>query len=148
MAIKDYSMSKAGKAGKAKDDPLEGLDDEELIALRLRLDKRLNLDLKELNLAEELGMQYRSGQILLASVQDDKGVPANQRAQVFNSVGNMLKDIVKQQKVVYDAERLKRFESTFIKVLDLLGTDEMKKRFLDLYSQYLAEDETPAEEAA
>jgi hypothetical protein len=145
MAIKEYAMSKVDKA---KSDPLEGLDDEELIALRLRLDKRLNLDLKELNLAEELGMQYRSGQILLASVQDDKGVPANQRAQVFNSVGSMLKDIVKQQKVVYDAERLKRFESTFIKVLDLLGTDEMKKRFLDLYSQYLAEDETPTEEAA
>jgi hypothetical protein len=142
MAIKDYAMKPTGKAAA---DPLEGLDDEALIALRLRLDKKLNLDLKELDLAEELGMQYRAGQILLASVQDDKETPANQRAQVFNSVGAMLKDIVKQQKVVYDAERLKRFESAFLKVLDLLGTDEMKRRFFDLYGDYLKKDAKPIE---
>jgi hypothetical protein len=135
MAIQNFSMAPAS----AKADPLDGLSDEELIALRMRLDKRLNLDLKELDLAEELGMQYRAGQILLASVQDDKNTPANQRAQVFNSVGNMLKDIVKQQKVVYDAERLKRFESAFLKVLEDLP-DDKKRKFFDLYGEYLKGD--------
>jgi hypothetical protein len=141
MALKDFNM-KGGPAAKA--DPLEGLDDSELLTLRHRLDKKLNLDLTQLNLAEELGMQYRSGQILLASVQDDKDTPANQKAQVFNSVGAALEKIVKQQRVVYDAERLKRFESAFLKTLDLYGTDEQKRRFFDLYGEYLRADEKPA----
>lgn len=128
----------------AKADPLEGLDAEELLSLRHRLDKRLNLDLTKLNLAEELGMQYRSGMILLANVQDDEGTPANQKAQVFNSVGTMLQNIVKQQKVVYDAERLKRFESAFLKVLEDLP-EERRRKFFDLYGEYLKED--PAKDA-
>lgn len=144
MALKDLPMKK-GAAAQA--DILAGLDDEQLLALRHRLDKKLRLDLTKLNLAEELGMQYRSGMTLLASVQDDSDTPANQRAQVFNSVGAMLDKIVKNQKIVYDAERLKRFESAFLKVLDLLGTDEMKRRFFDLYGDYLKKNEKPEEAA-
>lgn len=144
MALKDLPMKK-GAATQA--DILAGLDDEQLLALRHRLDKKLRLDLTKLNLAEELGMQYRSGMTLLASVQDDSDTPANQRAQVFNSVGAMLDKIVKNQKIVYDAERLKRFESAFLKVLDLLGTDEMKRRFFDLYGDYLKKNEKPEEAA-
>lgn len=142
MAIKNYSM--ANKPG--KDDPLEGLDDAELLALRHRLDKKLNLDLTQLNLAEELGMQYRSGQILLASVQDDSGTPANQRAQVFNSVSAMLEKIVKQQKIVYNAERLKRFEHAFLKVLEDMPL-EAKHKFFDLYGEYLKGDGDASEAA-
>jgi hypothetical protein len=145
MALKDYSMNK-GLDTKA--DPLDGLDDRQLIALRLRLDKKLNLDLSQLDLAEELGMQYRAGQLLLASVQDDKEVPANQKSQVFNSVSAQLEKIVKQQKVVYNAERLKRFESALLKTLELAGTDDMKRRFFDMYGDFLREDQKPAEEPA
>lgn len=136
MAIKDLPMKP--KEG-AKVDILDGLSSEELISLRHRLDKKLNLDLTKLNLAEELGMQYRSGMILLASVQEDSETPANQKAQVFNSVGTMLKDIVKQQKVVYDAERLKRFEGAFLKVLEDLPI-EAKRKFFDLYGEYLKQE--------
>jgi hypothetical protein len=128
-------------------DPLEGLDDEQLLALRRRLDKKLNLDLARLNLADELGMQYRSGQLLLAKVQEDDETPANQKAQVFNSVGTMLKDIVKQQKIVYDAERLKRFESAFIKVLEELPV-ESKRKFFDLYGEFLKNDKSEETENA
>jgi hypothetical protein len=143
MAIKDYSMKpKAAELA----DPLEGLDDEQLLALRHRLDKKLNLDLTKLNLADELGSQYRAGTLLLSSVQEDKDVPANQRAQVFNSVSAMLEKIVKQQKIVYSAERLKRFESAFIKVLEELPLD-LKRKFFDMYGEFLQE-EKPAEEAA
>lgn len=136
MALQDLSMSKKGGP---KADPLEGLDDEALLNLRHRLDKKLNLDLTKLNLAEELGMQYRSGMILLASVQGDSDTPANQRAQVFNSVGAMLEKIVKQQKVVYNAERLKRFEHAFLRVLEDLPL-ESKHKFFDQYGDYLKND--------
>lgn len=142
MAIKDYGLKAAEKIVV---DPLEGLDDTELLSLRHRLDKKLRLDLTQLDLAEELGMQYRSGMILLASVQEDKDTPANQRAQVFNSVSTMLEKIVKQQKIVYSAERLKRFESSFIKVLEQLP-EELKRKFFDLYSEFLTE--AKPEEAA
>lgn len=135
MALKDLPMRK----GPAKADILEGMTDEELLALRHRLDKKLNLDLAQLNLAEELGMQYRSGMILLASVQGDSDTPANQRAQVFNSVGAMLEKIVKQQKVVYSAERLKRFEHAFLRVLEDLPL-ESKHKFFDQYGDYLKND--------
>lgn len=137
MAIKDYGLKASEKVVV---DPLEGLDDQELLTLRHRLDKKLKLDLTQLDLAEELGMQYRSGMILLASVQDDKETPANQRAQVFNSVSSMLEKIVKQQKIVYDAERLKRFESSFLKVLQDLP-EASKRKFFDLYGEYLKGEE-------
>jgi hypothetical protein len=140
MSLKDYSL----KGQTDKVDPLEGLDDSQMLALRMRLDKKLNLDLTKLNLADELGLQYRAGTILLASVQDDNGTPANQRAQVFNSVSGMLEKIVKQQKIVYSAERLKRFESAFIKVLEDLPL-ESKRKFFDMYGEFLKEEK--AEEA-
>lgn len=142
--IKDRSLAPQAVI---KVDPLEGLDDAQLIALRHRLDKKLNLDLTQLNLAEELGLQYRSGMALLASVQEDKDTPANQRAQVFNSVGAMLAQIVKQQKVVYNAERLKRFESAFLKVLEELP-DASKRKFFDMYGEFLKEETKPDEATA
>lgn len=133
MALKDYGLKSTEKVAV---DPLEGLSDQELLMLRHRLDKKLNLDLSQLDLAEELGMQYRSGMILLASVQNDENTPANQQAQVFNSVSGMLEKIVKQQKIVYSAERLKRFESAFLKVLQDLP-EASKRKFFDLYGEYL-----------
>jgi hypothetical protein len=141
MAIKNHTL---GTSPATKADILDGLSDEELLSLRHRLDKKLNLDLTKLNLADELGLQYRSGMILLSSVQDDEGTPANQKAQVFNSVGTMLQNIVKQQKVVYDAERLKRFESAFTKVLEDMPV-ESKRKFFDLYGEYLKEEPKPEE---
>lgn len=140
MALKNHSLAPGAAVIKA--DPLEGLDDTELLALRHRLDKKLNLDLTQLNLAEELGMQYRSGMILLASVQDDSETPANQRAQVFNSVGAMLEKIVKQQKIVYDAERLKRFEASFLRVMQELP-EGSRRKFFDLYGEYLKDEPKP-----
>lgn len=143
MALKNHSLS--ATSGPAPQDPLEGLDAEELLKLRSRIDKKLNLDLTQLNLAEELGLQYRSGMTLLASVQDDSEVPANQRAQVFNSVGAMLEKIVKNQKIVYSAERLKRYESAFLKTVEMIGTEAMKKHFFDLYSEFLQDESKPEE---
>jgi hypothetical protein len=129
-------------------DLLEGLDDAQLLTLRQRLDKKLRLDLKNLDLAEELGMQYRDGMTLLASVREDKDTPANQRAQVFNSVGAMLEKIIKLQKIVYDAERLKRMEAAILKTLKELP-DDKKRLFFDLYGEYLTvEQKAGAPEAA
>lgn len=148
MTLKKHSLAPA--AAQADDLALmiagiAELDDKDLMTLRHELDKALRLDVNKLNLAEELGLQYRAGMTLLASIQDDKDVPANQRAQVFNSVGGMLDKINKQMKIVYSAERLKRYERALLKVLEDLP-DESKRVFFDLYGDFLKEE--PAVEEA
>lgn len=134
--LKNHSLAPSNVA--AKTDPLEGLNQEQLLALRTCIDLRLNTDLSKLNLTEELGLQYRSGMVLLQSVQADKDVPANQRAQVLNSVRATLSDIIKQLKSVYSAERIKRHEAAILKVLENLPT-ESKRMYLDLYGEFLAQ---------
>ena len=137
MALKEHSLAKDIPA--AKIDLLAGLTDEELISLRTKIDLRLQVDLSRINLAEEIGMQYRSAMVLLQSIQDDKDVPANQRAQVLNSVRTTLADIIKQQKIVYSAERQKRYEAAIKKVLEQLPV-ESTRVFFDLYGDYLAQE--------
>lgn len=149
MTIKDYSLKSNSPGVKAPgmDALIAHMDEEELIKLRHAVDKKLVVDPRMLNMADELGLQYRAGMTLLASIQDDPDVPANQRSQVFNSVGAMLEKIVKQQKIVYDAERLKRFEAAMLKTLKSLP-EEQQKLFFNLYSDYLTKPEEPAPEAA
>lgn len=149
MALKDYGGLAAKPASKGVDLKalIADLSEEELLKLRHEVDKKLQIDPRMLNMADELGLQYRSGMALLNSIQDDKDVPANQRAQVFNSVGAMLEKIVKQQKVVYDAERLKRFEAAFMKTLKSLP-EEQQKLFFNLYGDYLTKPAAPEAEAA
>lgn len=145
MALKNHSL--ASEPAKTIVDPLAGLDEEALLSLRQKIDLKLRVDLAHMNLAEEIGLQYRAAMILLDSVQDDKSVPANQRAQVLNSVRTTLSDIIKQQKIVYSAERLKRYESAFLKVLDKLGDlvepaarDTLRHTFFDLYGEFLKDE--------
>lgn len=148
MTLKKHSLAPAAAQADGLALMIAGiaeLDDKDLMTLRHELDKALRLDVNKLNLAEELGLQYRAGMTLLASIQDDKDVPANQRAQVFNSVGGMLDKINKQMKIVYSAERLKRYERALLKVLEELP-DESKRVFFDLYGDFLKEE--PAVEEA
>lgn len=145
MTLKNRSLAPTGP--EAKIDPLEGLDEIGLMALRERIDMIIKPDLARLNMAEELGLQYRQGKHLLALIQNDNGTPANQKAQVFNAVAGMLEKIVKQQKIVYSAERMKRCESAILKVLMHAGSEDDKRRFFDLYGEFLAEDSDAAKAA-
>lgn len=138
--LKNHSLAPKAPA-KPVADLLSGLDDAELLRLRNAIDKKLQIDPRLLNMADELGAQYRAGKALLASIQDDDDVPANQRSQVFNSVGAMLQQITKQMGQVYDAERLKRYEAAWMKVMKDLP-EESQKLFFDLYSDYLTKEES------
>lgn len=138
--LKNHSLAPKAPA-KPVADLLSGLDDAELLRLRNAIDKKLQIDPRLLNMGDELGAQYRAGKALLASIQDDDDVPANQRSQVFNSVGAMLQQITKQMGQVYDAERLKRYEAAWMKVMKDLP-EESQKLFFDLYSDYLTKEES------
>lgn len=124
-------------------DIIVGMSNDDLLSLRQKIDLRLKTDLSRLNLAEELGLQYRAAMVLLDSIQDDQDVPANQRAQVLNSVRTTLGEIIKQQKVVFNAERLKRYESAMLKVLQSLPP-EQTRIFFDLYEEFLKQDSDAA----
>lgn len=115
---------------------LAPLSDSELLTLRQKIEARLKIEIRELNLTEELGLQYRQGKLLLEQVINDKSTPANQKAQVFNSISAMTEKIMKQLKIVYSAERLNRYEKAFIKILKTLPQSEQDTYF-DLYGEFL-----------
>lgn len=135
MTLKDYALS-SGKKEEAVD-PLAGLDDNGLLALRNRIDSLLTTDIGQLNLTEELGLQFRAGKALLAVVQEDDETPANQKAQVFNAVSAMLSKIIDQRQFVFNAERLKRFEAAILKTLEAIEDENAKHVFFDLYAEFL-----------
>jgi hypothetical protein len=132
--MKNYDLQKKDVEVELK--PLSEMSDEEMLDLRNEIDSRLNIAIADLNLTEELGLQYRQGKVLLSSIQNDKTTPANQKAQVFNSVGAQLGQIVKMQSDVFSMQRLKKFEIAFIKAAETLP-QAAKEAFFDLYGEYL-----------
>ena len=96
----------------------------------------LQLDLGNLNLAEELSLQFRQAKALLHEVQGDKSIATNQKAQILNSARAMLSDIVRQQAEVYNMERLKKFENAFVKSANAMSA-EQREIFFELYGKYL-----------
>lgn len=114
------------------------LDERNLAALRHELDILLDLDIAGMDLGKEIVLQYRQGKALLAEVQVDKTVPANQQAQLFNTLRAQLTEIFKQQEVIWSMQRLKKYEVAFVKASNLL-TPEAKTAFMSLYGTYLKE---------
>ncbi len=144
--LKDHQLKAI--APPEKPDLLAGLTEADLMTLRHEIDVKLKLDLKSMNLAEELAVQFRQGKLLLESVTKvGSDVPTNQQAQVFNTLNAMLNTIAKQMDIVYSAERLKRFEVSMLKVLEQLPK-ESKEKFFDMYGEFLKQQrETPASPA-
>lgn len=137
MSLKNHNLGAPNALPKVTESVLDGLGQDELMALRQKIDGQLQIDINKLNLTDELGLQYRFGMNLLATISgDDDDTPTNQKAQVMNSVNATLKEIIKQTEVVYGAERLKRFEAAMLKVLRGLPEDS-RRVFFDLYSDYL-----------
>lgn len=144
MTLKSHSLTQEHKAPEVSAVSLllpaiEALSEADLIELRHQIDLRLQLDLDTLNLSEELALQFRQAKALLNEVQSDKDVAANQKAQIFNSVRAQLAEIVRQQESVWSMERLKIFESAFIKAARLL-TEESRNAFFDLYGRFLKDE--------
>lgn len=139
--MEDHSLGQAKQpeidvVPKAALKAIEGLSEKQLMNLRHHLDMVLKIEISHLNLTEELGLQYRQGKALLNSIQDSS-TPANQKAQVFNSIQAQLEKIVKQRQLVFSQERLKRFEAALLKVLEMKGNEREQELFLELYGEFL-----------
>lgn len=116
---------------------LDNYSPEELLALRERIDEKLpHRTLNNVNLEKELVMQLQHAQKLQKETLEDDQTPANQKAQVLNSVASTLQMLGKLQIEVYDAERLKKLEQILIGAIKELPK-ETQETFLQAYEQEL-----------
>ena len=134
-------MSELVDVSKARTPPgshlLDKMSQSELYDLRNRLDQRLhNRTLSDLNLEDELLSQYTVTKQLLAEVLEDEETPANQKAQVINSLLSITSQLMKMQTELHTAERIKAMESACIKAVRTLNHAaqlEFFKRYEDYY---------------
>ena len=93
--------------------------------------------LLDMNMEEELILQFQAVRTLQNTILDDISVPANQKAQVANSVASVLGSIADLQNKVYSSERFKRIETLLIRHLNKLPED-VAAAFLEDYEQLVA----------
>jgi hemoglobin-like flavoprotein len=124
-------------------DPLdvEHLTEEELFDVLSRVYQRLPMQLTDLNLEQELMLQYRQTKLLMHSVVNDKATPANQRAQVANSCASVLDQINKMQTRLYTAERLKMIEQALVKAVKQHLPAEAQAQFFEAYEKIYNNEE-------
>lgn len=111
---------------------LSGLPVDQLLELRARIDQALPARaLKDLDLEQELVVQLLSTQELQRKALSED-TPANQLAQVSNTVQAALQTLVKLQNDVYKSERLKKIEGALLQAIENLPMKE-KDAFLTAY---------------
>ena len=94
--------------------------------------------LKNLDLDAELYNAYAKAKNYLADVQSDEQVPPNQLAQLMNTISAILKEIVKMQTELHNAERVKKLEAAMIQAIKLAPL-ESQDAFFKEYSAILKE---------
>lgn len=94
------------------------------------------IDLEAIEVDNELASLYSSAKCLLEEVIIDPGTPANQKAQVMNSVLAMIEKISKTRTDLYNAERIRRLEQTLIKTLREFPR-ELQEKFMEAYEKNL-----------
>lgn len=135
FSIRDPAPAQAPAKPKVS---LEGLEPHELISLRAEIEARLPVkSLQDTDLVRELVLQVVALQSLQNSVIQDMDTPANQKAQVANSLSSALANLVKVQAEIYTSERFKRIEGLLIETLETLPT-EAQRDFLDAYEKKLS----------
>ena len=124
MSLADYSLKATSPAPQSS---INAMSQEQLLMKRDEIDQLLTeTHLKDVNLSKELLLQLKKAKLLQQKTDDDE-IPANQRAQVQNSLGTILVNLAKHQQATYTAERFKRLETatiTAVKTLPKEAQDE------------------------
>ncbi len=111
---------------------LDCYDLDELFFLRERIQEKLPTTLASINLEDELITQLRSAKKLLADSVDS---PANQKAQISNTVTTILKQLVDLQTSITTTETIKRIERILLETLKKYP--EMQENFMKSYEESL-----------
>jgi len=116
---------------------LNGLDEEALMNLRVHIDNKLPpTKLKNLDLEKELVIQFKLSQQVQKHILEDYDTPANQKAQVLNSVVSTIQKLVEMQSNHYTTERLKDIENAIIRTLEQ-WPESQTAEFFKRYEQLL-----------
>jgi len=111
---------------------------QELVQFRDEITRALPpLSIKEMNLEEEMLLQFHSLRALQNQVLDVDELPLNQRAQVANACAGSLAQLLSLQEKVYTQERFKRIENLLIRNLSRLP-EEQAGAFLNDYEKIIA----------
>lgn len=111
--------------------------DSELIRFRDEITACLPpLSLAEMNMEEQLLLQYHALRSVQNEVFGDSEIPVNQQAQIANSVSGVLSKLAEKQQEIYTSERLKKIESVLIALMKEQPT-ELAEAFLTQYEALL-----------
>lgn len=117
------------------------LNPEELIRHYDEIKKHLPAtSLKDVNLEEELLLQFHTLRKLQSGVLGDAEFPLNQRAQVANTVGATLDRLVEAQEKVYSQERFKNLENLLVRHIKKLP-EEVAEAWLHDYETLIRSPE-------
>lgn len=145
-ALQDFNLQPAENKPKV---PLDDMSREELLDLHAKIEQKIGgLNLGEVNLVKETLLQIHRGKALQEDASNkESGVPMNQRAQVQNSLANLLSQLAKIQVTLYSSERIKRIQAACVKVVKTLPTKQ-QDAFFELLEEELskAAEETDAVE--
>lgn len=97
-------------------------------------DKTDKESFNNLDLLSETVRLFRQTKKLLSKVLSDTSTPANQQAQVVNTLSNLLRSLSEQQTDLFNAERLKRLENVVITLVKDLPVAQ-QEAFLVAYER-------------
>lgn len=143
------TFKKGGKSGEKPDKAApfnwKSLPIDLLILYRDQITRELPpLALKDMNMEEELLLQFHNLRALQNQVLNDDTLPLNQRAQVANSVANVLENLTSRQEKIYSSERFKLIENLLIRHLNLLP-EATAEAFIVEYERILGISSAPTE---
>lgn len=141
MSLTDFSLQAVRgetRGGKIlPDGDLSSLGQEDLLKLRDRVDAMITeTKFSEVNISKELLIQLKQAKLLAVETAEGSA-PANQKAQVQNSLGKIITDLAKLQTATYTSERFKRLEGAVIRTVKTLPAPQQE----EFFSAYIAEAE-------
>lgn len=105
----------------------------ELLAVKANVEARLPpRKLSEINLEEELILQWNQAKELQNNAISDNSAPLNQQAQTVNACSSAIKALVDAQEKYYNQERFKKIEQILIDTLKEMpqaAVDEFFKQY-------------------
>lgn len=96
-------------------------------------------ELKDINVEEELLLQFAVMREFQTSIISSDKIQANQRAQVGSAVSKLILDITDRQSEVYSSERVKRLETALIRACRDHMPEAACEQFIKAYERIAAE---------
>lgn len=98
------------------------------------------LDTSPINLQTELDANFRAAKLLRDTLSMDSETPANQKAQVMNTITTILSQMTKVQMDLFNVQRQKEIEGILIETIKEQPED-LQDKFFALYESKLAKQQ-------